>query len=208
MYWLKSSYAFRNSDAFMSCYTCNNSNDGCFLYSTHSSPCSIFYHYLLCVVAGQKKINNHAIHHFSFSDKLGNMKIEGATLHVHVKFLTPNADKKSYSIRLMEIVPTLAKGDSPVSIQVGLVDNISKPKHNLEEKVKKMRTIYQFTNSSFLSLPFKQVVQAQLSHHVNRNVRWETSAANQVDPGGSEASLGELDGGEEVWLLQEDCPHH
>ncbi|XP_021956240.1 growth/differentiation factor 8 isoform X2 [Folsomia candida] len=69
---------------------------------------------------GQKKINNHAIHHFSFSDKLGNMKIEGATLHVHVKFLTPNADKKSYSIRLMEIVPTLAKGDSPVSIQVGL----------------------------------------------------------------------------------------
>jgi len=58
------------------------------------------------------------IHQFTFSDKLSNMKIEGATLHVNVKLAGNNDKKPNFSIRLMELVQA-KKGDSPILVFVG-----------------------------------------------------------------------------------------
>jgi hypothetical protein len=62
------------------------------------------------------------MHQFTLSDKLSTMRIDRATLHVHVKMtgnvVSPAKPTAFFNVRLMELVTT-KKGDSPVYIFAG-----------------------------------------------------------------------------------------
>ncbi|ODM92821.1 Growth/differentiation factor 8 [Orchesella cincta] len=88
------------------------------------------------IVIGKQSKN---VHHFTFSEKMSNMKIESATLYIYVRNTHHHgpADKKNsnFSIRIRELIQK--KGESPVSVDIyglfkpaGATSSLSHGRHN------------------------------------------------------------------------------